>query len=158
MMRTLMSGEKKLEEFLQTIDEWVACKGLPKVEQKEDIEAILNMRSQEISQLSAKECLAFAYELYAYSDYLESVKSKEKIALDWADSSIWYIISKSLDNYGTTYTKWEQKYYSAVKENPLAYEILRIKKHAEARLSTVDGKASKVLRMADTLSNLSKTR
>ena len=153
-----MSGEQKLEEFLQTIDGWIACKGLPKIDQKEDIEAILNMRSQEISQLSAKECLAYAYELYAYADYLESVKSKEKIALDWADSSIWYIISKSLDDYGNGYTKWEQKYYSAIKENPLASDILRIKKHAEARLSVIDGKSSKVLRMADTLSNLSKTR
>ena len=157
-MRTLMSGEQKLEEFLQTIDDWIACKGLPKIDQKEDIEAILNMRSQEISHLSAKECLAYAFELYAYADYLESVKSKEKIALDWADSSIWYIISKSLDDYGNGYTKWEQKYYSAIKENPLASDILRIKKHAEARLSVIDGKSSKVLRMADTLSNLSKTR
>lgn len=157
-MRMLMSGEKRLEEFLQTIDDWITCKGLPKVEQKEDIEAILNMRSQDISQLSAKECLAFAYELYAYADYLESIKSKEKIALDWAESSIWYIISKSLDNYGTSYTKWEQKYYHAVQENPLASDILKIKIHAESRLATVEGKASKVLRMADTLSNLSKTR
>ena len=153
-----MSGEQKLDEFLQAIDNWIDCKGLPKIEQKEDIEAILNMRSNEISHLSAKECLAYAYELYAYSDYLESIKAKEKIVLDWADSSIWYIRSKLLDSYGNGYTKWEQKYYSAVKENPLASDILKIKKHAEARLSTVEGKSNKVLRMADTLSNLSKTR
>jgi len=153
-----MSGEQKLDEFLQAIDNWIDCKGLPKIEQKEDIEAILNMRSNEIGHLSAKECLAYAYELYAYSDYLESIKAKEKIVLDWADSSIWYIISKLLDSYGNGYTKWEQKYYSAVKENPLASDILKIKKHAEARLSTVGGKSNKVLRMADTLSNLSKTR
>ena len=153
-----MSGEQKLDEFLQAIDNWIDCKGLPKIEQKEDIEAILNMRSNEIGHLSAKECLAYANELYAYSDYLESIKAKEKIVLDWADSSIWYIISKLLDSYGNGYTKWEQKYYSAVKENPLASDILKIKKHAEARLSTVEGKSNKVLRMADTLSNLSKTR
>ena len=153
-----MTGEEKLELFLRAIDEWVSCKSLPKVEHSEDIESILNMRSQDISHLSARECLSFAYELYAYSDYLESVKAKEKITLDWADSSIWYIISKSLDDYGNGYTKWEQKYYCAVKENPLASEILGIKKHAEARLAMVEGKSNKVLRMADTLSNLSKTR
>ena len=153
-----MSGEQKLDEFLQAIDNWIDCKGLPKIEQKEDIEAILNMRSNEISHLSAKECLAYAYELYASSDSLESIKAKEKIVLDWADSSSWYIIAKLLDSYGNGYTKWEQKYYSAVKENPLASDILKIKKHAEARLSTVEGKSNKVLRMADTLSNLYKTR
>jgi hypothetical protein len=154
-----MSGEKKLEEFLQTIDEWISCKNLPKVDHKEDIEALINMSAQDISHLSSKECLAYAYELYAYADHLESIKAKEKIALDWADSSIWYIISKSLDDYGNGYTKWEQKYYSAVKENPLAAsEILKIKKYAEARLAMVEGKSNKVLRMADTLCNLSKTR
>ena len=35
-----MSGEQKLEEFLQTIDDWISCKGLPKIDQKEGIEAI----------------------------------------------------------------------------------------------------------------------
>lgn len=113
-----MSGEQKLEEFLQKIDEWIACKGIPKIEYKQDTEEKLNMNTSEINQLSSRECLACAYELYAYSDYLESVKAKEKIILDWANSSIWYIISSSLDSYGSSYTKWEQKYYSAVKENP----------------------------------------
>ena len=153
-----MTGEKKLEEFLDAINDWISCKGLIKLERNDEVEAILNMNSSDLNHLSAKECLSHAYELYAYADYVESVKAKEKIVLEWAESSIWYIISKSLDNYGTTYTKWEQKYYSAVKENPLASEILKIKKYAEARLAMVEGKSNKVLRMADTLSNLSKTR
>ena len=153
-----MSGQERLDEFLESVDAWIICKGLPVIEKNEMAESILNMRSQDLSALSPKECLMYAYELYAYGEYVESIKVKEKIVLDWANSSIWYIISQSLDSYGSGYTKWEQKYYSAVKENPLASEILKIKKHAEARLSTVENKSSKIQRMADTLSNLSKTK
>jgi hypothetical protein len=153
-----MSGQKKLDEFLDAIEEWTSCKNLPSIEPTEGIDDILNMNSADLNSLSSKECLGYAYELYGYSEYLESVKAKEKIVLEWANSSIWYIISQSLDSYGTSYTKWEQKYYSAVKENPLASEILKIKKHAEARVSILDGKSSKIQKMADTLNNLSRVK
>jgi hypothetical protein len=153
-----MSGQERLNEFLQAIDEWISCKNLPNIEPVKDIEDILNMGSADLNALSSRECLGYAYELYAYAEYLESIKAKEKIVLEWADSSIWYIISQSLDDYGGSYTKWEQKYYSAVKENPLASEILKIKKHAESRVSMMDGKSNRVQKMADTLSNLSRIK
>ena len=157
-MRTLMSGEQKLEEFLLAIDNWIECKGLPKVEQKEDIEAILNMRSHDINHLSAKECLAYAYELYAYSDYLESIKAKEKIVLDWADSSIWYIISDKMEQYGTKYTKWQEKYFRSIKENPLASEIIKVKNNAQARVRVLENKINTVKRLSEILTSLSKRK
>ena len=33
-----------------------------------------------------------------------------------------------MSQYGDKYTKWQEKYYSAIKENPLASEIFKIKK------------------------------
>lgn len=153
-----MTGEEKLTEFLNAIDEWTSSKGVPEIQKNEDVEKILNLRSEDINALTSKECLAYAYELYAYSDYIESVKAKEKIILEWANSSIWYIISRSLDNYGTSYTKWQQKYYSAISENPLASSILKLKNHAEARVSSIDGKSAKIQKMADTLTNLAKIK
>ena len=153
-----MTGEEKLNEFLNAIDEWISSKGVLEIQKNEDVEKILNLRSEDINALSSKECLTYAYELYAYSDYIESVKAKEKIILEWANSSIWYIISRSLDNYGTSYTKWQQKYYSAISENPLASSILKLKNHAEARVSSIDGKSSKTQKMADTLTNLAKIK
>ena len=49
-----------------------------------------------------------------------------------------------MQNYGTQYTKWQEKYYSAIKENPLASEILKVKNHAEARVKMLDGKANRI--------------
>ena len=116
------------------------------------------MNATEIRELSNDECSAYAYELYAYSEYVEGVRTKEKIVLDWADASIWYIISTVMQNYGTQYTKWQEKYYAAIKENPTASDILRIKNHAECRVTTLDGKSARIQKMADILTNLSRRR
>ena len=51
-----------------------------------------------------------------------------------------------------------RKYYGAIKENPLASEILKVKNHAEARVSLLDGKAARVQKMADILNSLSRRR
>lgn len=115
-----MTGEEKLNEFVQAIEDWVSCKGLiiPEKPNKK-ISRVLAFTSETLKILTAEECLCYAYDLHNYGEYLESVKAKENAILEWADSSIWYIISTVMQNYGTQYTKWQEKYYSAIKENPL---------------------------------------
>ena len=157
-MRIKMSGEERLNEFLAAMDSWLGSKSLPLVDENPQIKMILNMNATEIRELSNDECSAYAYELYAYSEYVEGVRTKEKIVLDWADASIWYIISTVMQNYGTQYTKWQEKYYAAIKENPTASDILRIKNHAECRVTTLDGKSARIQKMADILTNLSRRR
>jgi len=163
-----MTGEEKLNEFLQAVDDWIACKNIipakgPTKKRKNEeyrgnVSKILGFDADQLKMLTAEECLAYAYELHAYGEYLESVKAKESIVLEWADSSIWYIISTVIQNYGTQYTKWQEKYYSAVKENPLASQILKVKNHAEARVKLLNGKADRVQSMAHILNSLSKRR
>jgi hypothetical protein len=153
-----MTGEEKLNKFLEAMGLWLASKCLPLVDENPQIKMILNMNAAEIRELSNDECASYAYELYAYSEYVEGVRTKEKIVLDWADASIWYIVSTLMQNYGTQYTKWQEKYYSAIQENPLASDILRIKNHAECRVTTLDGKSERIQKMADILTNLSRRR
>ena len=163
-----MSGEEKLNEFLQAVDDWINCKNIlpPKGPSKKfkseelrgNIEGILSLTADTLRILTAEECLMYAYELHTYGEYLESVKAKENIVLEWADSSIWYIISKTINQYGDKYTKWQEKYYSAVRENPLANDILKIKNHAEARVGVLKGKADRIQKMAEILNNLSRRR
>ena len=163
-----MTGEERLNEFLQAVDDWIECKNIisargpikrPKSEEyRGNISRLLNFSADDIKRLTGEECLAYAYELHAYSEYLESVKAKENIVLEWADSSLWYIISTAMNQYGTQYTKWQEKYYSAIKENPLASEILKVRNHAEARVKMLSGKADRMQNMAQTLNSLSRRR
>ena len=153
-----MSGEEKLNEFVEAVEAWKSSKSIAPIEENTEIKIILNLKTQDIKSLSGEDRAPYAYELYAYAEYIESQKVKESIILDWAESSIWYIISQSINQYGDKYTKWQEKYYSAVRENPLASEILKIKNHAEARVKTLEGTANRVQSMAQILNNLSRRR
>ena len=153
-----MTGEEKLNEFLEAIDAWVSSKHFASMEEPKEVARILNMKKDHLQILTGEECLCYAYELHAYSEYIETVRTKENAILEWAESSIWYIISTAMQNYGTQYTKWQEKYYSAIKENPLASDVLKVKNHAEARVKFLNGKADRIQRMADILTNLSRRR
>ena len=153
-----MSGETRLNEFVEAIETWKSSKQLPPITENENINKLVDLKSLDIKQLTAEEKASGAYELYVYAEYLEQARTKEKIILDWAESSIWYIIADRMSQYGDKYTKWQEKYYSAIKENPLASEIFKIKNHAEARVKTLDGTADRIQRMAEILNNLSKRR
>ena len=153
-----MSGEEKFNQFLENVDRWVKCNNIVDIEPNEDISRWLNMNIKELKNLSGSECLEIAYETYAYSEYLHSVMSREKIALQWAEDSIWYIISDKLDQYGGKYAKWQEKYFRAVKENPLASEIIKVKNNASARVEMLENKINSIKKLSDILFNLSKRR
>jgi len=153
-----MTGEEKLNEFVQAIDAWVESKYVHSSKPREEPIQALSFTKDRIQSLTSDECACYAYELYAYAEYIETLRTKENAILEWADSSIWYIISTVMQNYGTQYTKWQEKYYSAIKENPLAAQILKVKNHAEARVKVLDGKADRLQSMANILTNLSRRR
>lgn len=153
-----MTGEERLNEFVSAIEKWKLCKNLVKVEENENVSRLLNMKYEELLQLSYDECLAFSYELHAYAEYIESVKAKEDIILNWAESSLWYIICDSMNQYGGQYAKWQEKYYSSIKENPLASQILVIKNFAESRVTMLNGKSTRVQKMAEILNSLSRRK
>ena len=110
-----MNGEARLNEFVDAIEVWKSCKQLPPIQENENINKLLGLKSEGIRKLTSEDKASGAYELYIYAEYLQQIKTKEKIILDWAESSIWYIIADRMSQYGDKYTKWQEKYYSAGK-------------------------------------------
>ena len=153
-----MSGEAKLNEFLSKVEDWITISNIDITKENSTAGIILNTSEMELRALSAEECLEKAYTLYSHAYYLQSIYNKQRIILDWAEDSIWYIISPIVNQYGDKYTKWQEKYWNAVRENPLASEIIKIKTHTHARLSSLIEKADNAKRMGDILQNLSKRR
>ena len=153
-----MNGQQKLEEFLQAVEDWKSSKYLVEVEPPEDAEKALNADFEVIKSWSAETCNMYAFKLYAYAEYIETAKAKEKNTLEWAESSVWFIIGSTMNQYGGQYSKWQEKYYSAIKENPLASEILKIKNHAEARVRTLEGKNNRIIKMAEILANMARRK
>ena len=153
-----MTGEERYNKFVEDIEKWVKCVGMVEIRANEEVEQLLEMNPSELNKLTYDQMLVGAYNLTCYAEYLQNVMMKEKIAIDWADSSIWYVISGKLSNYGEKYSKWQDKYYSAVRENPLTRQILTIKINAEARLKTVEHHVETIKKLASILENLARRR
>lgn len=154
-----MDGQNSyLKQFLDSIEKWENALNIPEIKHNEEIERILNLDSTDLKLMKGQDCLMYSYQLIAYSDYVQSRISKEKSVLDWAESSIWYIIGGKVDQYGDKYTKWQIKYYSAVQENPLATEILKIKNNAQARYEILEGKQKRAEGMANILKELARRK
>ena len=151
-----MSGEEKLNEFLSKIEDWITLSHIDITKETSTAHVILNTSEMELRALNAEDCLEKAYTLYAHADYLQSLYNKQRVILDWADDSVWYIISPTINQYGDKYTKWQEKYWNAVRENPFASEIIKINTHAHARILALSDKADNAKRMGDILQNLSK--
>lgn len=153
-----MNGEEKFNNFIENIDNWIKSHGVIDIEPNDNVAKTLNLKQQDMQRLSSNQCMELAYELYAYAEYLDSILRKQKIAFDWAEDSIWYIISDKMNNYGDKYAKWQQKYFSAIKENPLAADIIKVKNTASARIKMLESKVESVRKMSDILYNLSKRK
>lgn len=153
-----MNGEERYNKFVEDINKWVKCIGMVEIRANEEVEHLLEMNPSEINKLTHDQMLIGAYNLTCYAEYLQNVMMKEKIAVDYADESIWYVISGKLANYGEKYSKWQDKYYSAVKENPLTAQLLKVKITAEARIKTVEHHIETIKKLSSILENLARRR
>ena len=153
-----MNNEQKAVEFLQKIDDWIEDRNVDLVRKNDDVERILNMRSDTISSLTPAEILSYSFILFSHAEYLQSLYNKEKSVVNFCGDSIWFIIGNKMDNYGGQYAKWEVRYFSAIKENPLASELNRLKLIAEARANRLKDKSEIVRRMGTVFQDLGKRR
>lgn len=153
-----MNGEEKFNNFIDNINNWIKSHGVIDIEPNDNVAQTLNLKQHDIQRLSSNQCMELAYELYAYAEYLDSILRKQKVAFDWAEDSIWYIIADKMNNYGDKYAKWQQKYFSAIKENPLAADIIKVRNTASARIKMIESRVESVRKMSDILYNLSKRK
>ena len=150
-------NDEVINSFLKRIDDWI--KGVNIIEPAfDDIEIynILNMTHEQMKNCNQNELARFSYQIYGYVDYLQRVYNKEKSVLDFAEESIWSIISKEYDNYGSDYKKWQVKYYSAVRENPLASRLNKLKNNCKTRVTNLEHRIEHVKKRADILLELSR--
>lgn len=153
-----MSADDVLD-FINRVDIWM-------LENKLDIsrinhdkcEELLNLSYDELKSLSAADLLAGSYVLAGYSDFINKEHSKLKAIVDYAISSINYIVAPVIDNYGDNYVKYEKKYNLAIRENPLANKLNELKNEASLKLQSLENKALNMKRMSDIMSELSRRK
>ena len=153
-----LTNEQKVNEFLQKVDDWIEDRNIDLAEKNEEVAEIMSMKSDDIRSLSQEKALSFSFVLFSHAEYLQTLHNKEKTVVEFCSDSIWFIVADKMDNYGGQYAKWEMRYYSAIKENPLAAELNRLKLTAEARINRLSGKIAAVKKMASVLHDIGKKR
>lgn len=148
----------KAGEFLQKIDDWVNDRNSDLVQKNDQAEYIMNLPSGELNNMDSRAASAYSFVLFAHSEYLQTLYNKEKSVVDFCDSSIWFIVADKMNNYGGQYAKWQERYFSAVKENPLASELNRLKLSAEARINRLSGKSDIIKKMANILQDIGRRK
>ena len=153
-----LTNEQKVNEFLQKVDDWIEDRNIDLAEKNEEVAEIMSMKSDDIRSLSQEKALSFSFVLFSHAEYLQTLHNKEKTVVEFCSDSIWFIVADKMDNYGGQYAKWEMRYYSAIKENPLAAELNRLKLTAEARINRLSGKSDSVKKMASVLQEIARKR
>jgi len=151
-----LTNEERVQQFLDRVDDFIKDAGVDLVEANPQVKEIMNMQYDDLKSLSNDECSRFAFLLYSYAEHINHLLNKQNTIKEWAEDSIWYIISKDIGNYGSQYSKWQEKYYGAVRENPLASEIQKVLTHAKARVNLLQNTANNISRLGDILLQQSK--
>lgn len=159
-MGTENYGEVDIEEynrFVNKIDLWIKQSAIiDSYFDEEKVEQILRINVDDFKNYNNNELSKFAYQLYGYVDHLQKVYNQEKCVLEFADESIWHVISKYINNYGNEFTKWQVKYHSAIQENPLASKLSVLRNNVRARVTLLEGRLDTVKRRAEILLELSR--
>ena len=153
-----LTNEQKVNEFLQKVDDWIEDRNIDLADKNEEVAEVMSMKSDEIRSLNQEKALSFSFVLFSHAEYLQTLHNKEKTVVEFCSDSIWFIVADKMDNYGGQYAKWEMRYYSAIKENPLAAELNRLKLTAEARINRLSGKIDAAKKMASVLHDIGKKR
>jgi hypothetical protein len=155
----LSTENNPIESFFNRIDTWIHDNKLD-IQNKNfnNIEEILSLEPDQLKELTPEELMNNAYSLYGYAEHVQSIYNKEKTIIDFADESIWFIISPVLNNYGDQFTKWQTKYAMAVKESILASKLNQLKNNAQARLNMIEKRADHIKKMADIMLDIAKRR
>ncbi len=143
---------------MKNVDDWIEDRHAELADINEEVEGIMQLTSEQVQDLDPQTALSHSFVLFAHAEYIQTLHNKERTVLDFCSNSIWFIVADKMDNYGGQYSKWEVRYHSAVKENPLASELYRLKLSAEARLNRLQSKSENVRRMASVLQDIGKRR
>lgn len=148
-----------IDSFFNKIESWNNENKLNlSNENFDNVEEILALTPNELSDLSAEELMGNAFYLYRYAEHVQSIYNKEKTIIDFAEDSIWFIISPHINNYGDQFTKWQAKYVMAVKESALASKLNQLKNNAHARINMIEKRSDHIKKMADIMIDIAKRR
>lgn len=136
---------ERLNEFEKELDLFIIS------HQNADIEYILSLNKEQIEKLSTQDCISYSLLLNRYALYLQKVSNRLNNKVRWATHNMNIIIGKEANNYGTTYSKFDERALMVKTQNTYAIALNKIVLEEGAKLAELEFLASKIQAIAKSL-------
>lgn len=152
--------EKKCEAFQKSIDDWISGHfidyGLKNSSELVGrVYQIMYMSEEDLRKMSSVDCQTAIYSLNKYMTYINNVIAREKAVKQWAEQGIWYIITGQKHE---KYAKWEEKYYSAIRNSEIGLKLQKLKTTSESRILSAESQVKGIEQSIKVLENISRSK
>lgn len=152
--------EDKIQSFLDKIDKWIDNQDvLPVSFNKNEVIDILNLESSDLKRKSIDDLTLICFSLNSYLHHLQQLENREDCVFNFADSSIWYIISPILNTMPNDYSKGQKRNYNlAIGKNEFAKRLLELKNISESRLKILSNQIDIIDKKIEIITSLLKRK
>lgn len=144
----------RLSSFEQELTEYTSALGLGRITIDQATEAALNFSIDQIQGMSPVDLATYSYKLQSYSLYLQKQYNRVKNLFRWANHNISIITAKYGHEYGTNYTKYEERRALVCANNSYGIQLNKIILDAGARMEELDSISIRVGSISKALSDI----
>jgi hypothetical protein len=152
-----MTGETNLQDrwnkIRENVDQYLASLHSLLLKCKE-VDPILSMRLEDLRKLNSIDCYEYAYILDRHALYLQSELNQHIVQNAWAKHSLDLMLGSLLMNYGTQYTKFEEKKLMIISDNEYCKALHQMISSSDLRIKSIYELASKINIIGKTLKDL----
>lgn len=146
--------ESQIKEFEQQLDEVQARLFPISLSVDESIIKAIHLNYEQLCKIHPDECNILAFKLKQYAIYLQQQENRYRTLKNWTLNKLNVIIGNEASNYGTAYTKFEEKRLAVIAGNTFA--TLLNKKYLEysSYENELSFLSSKITELAKALSDI----
>jgi hypothetical protein len=149
-----LSTESKKDAFNDKLDMLLANLIIPTPKIANNIEDVLSLTYDQLKSISTDECSIFSYQLKQYAYYIQQKYNRFKNIEIWAKECMKIVFGQQADNYGTTYTKWEEKQAIIISGDSYAKKLHMIAMEYHCCAEELGQLSNRLLDMSKTLDNM----
>lgn len=152
-----LTASERLARFEKSVEDYINAKHLCAIGFNVEAVGVLNMKIEDLKDLSSEDCVAGSYVVFAYANYLQEEYNQNLVKLNYANDTLRQIVANEMGQFDK-YMKHEIKQQHVINNNEFAVKIDNIRKHAQARVDRMSEKIRDVRRMGESLLELAKRK
>lgn len=156
-----MSGEAELKNTndrwnadKQKIEEFISSLGVNKIKYNSEVEQFLTLTKEQINKLTQKDIYTGAYLLTQYAIIIQREVNSLYSKLEWAKHNLEIVVGKRVSQYGTQYTKFEERRSMLISDDSYASALNSMILECTVRLRSLDFLSNKIIAMSKLLGNI----